>query len=80
MADGERIKKTMIVITFLHRDDYPIAATPIEDLLNDADTGPIIAGSATILSTDTVPPDQVEAELLAIGNDGSFFEDPDDTF
>lgn len=37
--------------------------------------GPCI-GNVEMVSAEVVPPEQVEAELLRIGNDGSFFEDP----
>lgn len=67
-------KKTIIQITILHPDDYDPAGGPLDEVLSDMDDGPII-GLSTIVSTDSVPPEALRDELLALGNDGAFFEE-----
>jgi len=67
-----RIFKTVFTVTVLS-EDMPISPdTDMEDVLNYINTGDGI-GQVELASADSIPADKIEAELLAIGNDGTFF-------
>ena len=71
------IIKTTITLTILHdEDDYPdygAADMDIEDVLHEMDCGDMI-GVFSVSKVEEVHPDNVEAELKALGNDGTFFD------
>lgn len=69
------ISKTTISFTVIHRTDSPLSAN-LEDVLEETDTGHAV-GWETNRTTVRVPADAVAAELRALGNDGSFFDDDD---
>lgn len=81
-----RIKKTTITFTVLHRaDDYPNDEeiwgemdNPYDGelgyLMKEAWDGGMVGMESDAVTVD-VPEDQVRGELLAMGNDGTFFDD-----
>jgi hypothetical protein len=72
------IHKTIISVTVL--SDGPLPEDRGEDsnwlafVAEEIESGPAI-GDWRIVSDEIVPPAAVGAELVAIGNDGSFFRD-----
>lgn len=68
-----KIQKTTFVITVLHTDDERPNAPSIEQLAKALDDGPWI-GQMEQKATVPVPAKSVCKELLAIGNDGTFFD------
>jgi hypothetical protein len=70
------IVKTTITITVLHRGDNPMTDHDIEEVLYEMREGEAV-GWETDRVTEPVPADQVSDELLALGNDGTFFDDED---
>lgn len=67
------ISKTIITITVLHDsvDDLDfIELGQIIDAMNEGD----MIGMSKITSTEHVAPEKVRDELLAVGNDGTFFD------
>lgn len=71
------ILKTTITLTVFHRKDVDIPNMSWPNILYQIDQGESI-GSTEIVSTEPVPEDKVNDELIAIGNDGSFFDDLSD--
>lgn len=72
--------RTAILITVLHeaRDldtaRAEITSMRVHDILSEMDDGSFI-GATRWEATREIPPAEVRTELLAIGNDGTFFED-----
>jgi hypothetical protein len=73
-----RIQKTKITVTVLH--DADVVQTPPEyyddlgDLQYKMSEGGFI-GSIEVDSVEDVDPANLEQELIAIGNDGTFFKE-----
>jgi hypothetical protein len=67
-----------VLVTVLVEDDTleqsvnSVQAMSLEQLAREMDEGTFI-GTSVISASETIAPDQVEAELLAVGNDGTFF-------
>lgn len=76
MSD-RKILKTTLTLTVLHHEDIDIANMSIDDIAYQIGDGESIGDMKTV-STEPVPADKVQEELLAIGNDGSFFDGLDD--
>jgi hypothetical protein len=85
-----KIKKTTMTFTVLHRADaFPLPddefwgeydgpyAGPLGFLMQEAWDGGMVGIESDGVTVD-VPDDQVETELIAMGNDGTFFEEDDD--
>jgi hypothetical protein len=66
------ISKTTITFTVLHRTDAEPFDT-IDDALYESREGNAV-GMETSFETVEVPDEQVEGELLALYNDGTFFD------
>lgn len=66
------ISKTTITFTVLHRTDEPIA--DLELALRESYDGHAV-GDTTAIATVPVTDSQVHNELVALGNDGEFFDD-----
>lgn len=64
------IVKTVFTFTVLHRADNHIGS--IEEAMYEANEGDAV-GWETDSSTVPVSPDRVADELVALGNDGTFF-------
>lgn len=66
------IVKTTYTFTALHRADW----TPegIEDAMRESYDGHAV-GQETSSKTEPVPDDKVSDELVALSNDGSFFDE-----
>lgn len=69
------IVKTVITFTVLHRADNPI--TDLETALYEANEGDAV-GWETDCTSEPVDPEQVVNELVALGNDGLFFDERGD--
>jgi len=69
------ISKTTFTFTVLHRSDAPLHN--IQHALAESYDGDA-CGFETGSETTAVPPERVVAELLALGNDGRFFDDFDE--
>lgn len=65
------IYKHVITLTILSEVD-DLSGLTLEELGRSIDKGEDI-GSFRITSRDAVPDDKLHDELLAVGNDGSFF-------
>lgn len=63
-----RIYKTTITVTVLHDEDATSPPT-----LKELGGGDYV-WAGRVVSAEPVPPDQVERELRALGNDGTFFD------
>lgn len=72
------ISKTTLTFTVLHRSDQPLSRD-IGEILEETDTGHAV-GWETNRVTVSVPANKVRDELLALGNDGEFFDDDDDDY
>ena len=68
------IRKTVLSIVILHYDSDKMENYTLAELLDECDTGSMIRGSATPVSSEILSPDAVAGELEAIGNDGTFFD------
>lgn len=64
------ITKTTFTFVVLHPSDDPIVDLDIAMARSDTDNA---VGMEEVISVEEVPDDQVEAELVALGNDGTFF-------
>ena len=71
------IVKTTITITVMHRGDHPLTDHDIEEVLYEMREGDAV-GWETDRVTEPVPAERVCHELVALGNDGTFFDDDDD--
>ncbi|TAN06802.1 MAG: hypothetical protein EPN36_03475 [Rhodanobacteraceae bacterium] len=69
-----QIKKTIIQVTVLHRNEDSLDGISLGRLGEYIDDGAGI-GQSEVISSEDVPGGQVKQELLALGNDGSFFGD-----
>jgi hypothetical protein len=71
------IKKAVVAITMLYDErDVPrsfFENASLEDLAHEMYSGDCI-GQHKLLTIEDVPADQVETELKALGNDGTFFD------
>jgi hypothetical protein len=77
------IHKTTITVTIFSRDRLELASSgdselweQVEGWIHDSVEGDKI-GDWGITAQETVQGDQLKAELVAIGNDGDFFDDID---
>ena len=68
------VRKTVIEFTVYHRDFDDPASMDLADVISECDTGSMI-GQVTDVKESTVPDGNVVDELIAIGNDGSFFDE-----
>ena len=72
------IKERQIVITYLYDDnvftDLMVGQMTPEAVLYEMNEGSMI-GSIKTLAPGTIPANRVREELLAIGNDGTFFDE-----
>lgn len=66
------ISKTTFTYTVLHRTDEPVMS--IEEAMSRAWDGDAVGGETEVIAVH-VPDEQVEDELVALGNDGEFFND-----
>jgi len=67
------IAKTTITITALHRGDNPMTDHDINEVLYEMSDGEAV-GWETGRVTEPVAVEQVPDELVALGNDGTFFD------
>jgi hypothetical protein len=72
VTPGTRISKTTVTITALHRSDE-LLPEDLTALLYQLDEGNAV-GLETARATAAVPDEAVRDELLALGNDGDFFD------
>jgi hypothetical protein len=73
------IVKTRITITVLHRSDNPMTDHGIDEVLYEMSEGDAV-GWETGRDTVPVDPNDVGAELIALGNDGTFFDEDEDEY
>lgn len=74
----ELIKTVIEVIVLSRRGDVaPCEFAELSDVLEAMNTGQFVGTSAT-RSVHVVPADLAREELLAVGNDGRFFDELDD--
>lgn len=71
------IQKTVFTVTVLHEKGAPIGHMDLEDVLSEIDTGDMLGACGTPMTVD-VPPEAVEDECRAVGNDGTFFATDDE--
>jgi hypothetical protein len=71
-----KIVKTKVLVTVLS-EDVPPEFDSLEELARFIDYGDGI-GQYSVESHEEVPADKVEEELIAIGNDGTFFDVPEE--
>lgn len=73
MSEPKAYKSTITLTVF---SDTPLAAWQVADLgylVDEIDTG-LMVGNATLDSEEEVSGDTLRTGLVAIGNDGSFFD------
>ena len=68
------INKTVLQMTVLHHHDFDPAAISLAQLAYELDDGECIGGDLVAVTSENVPRHKLEDELMAVGNDGSFFE------
>lgn len=68
-----KIIKTIITLTLLHREDFPLSQMSLEQIGHEMDEGDCVGSFGTV-SEEAVPLAKVPAELEALGNDGTFFD------
>jgi hypothetical protein len=74
------VQKMIIQITVLTDTETPERASALfsgmelSEIADAMDVGEDIGGPIRIASVETLPADRVKDELLAIGNDGTFFD------
>lgn len=76
------IRKRKFLVTVLERSEDPLDLSPADDgdpfdllaIHQAIYDGPCL-GNVEELPSEDVPPEKVEAECLALGNDGEFFLD-----
>lgn len=70
------IMKRTITIDVLYReeDSELFDSMSIADIIDECDDGSMICSAVRHIPI-TIPADQVENELLEVGNDGTFFDD-----
>jgi len=73
------IVKTTITITVVHRADNPLTDHSIDEVLYEMQEGDAV-GWETGRVTEAVPAERVCDELVALGNDGTFFDDDDEAW
>ena len=71
------IVKTTVTVTVLHRADNRLTDHDIEDVLYEIREGEAV-GWETDRVTEPVAAEQVPDELVALGNDGEFFDEDED--
>jgi len=81
---GDQVYKVVLRLPLLARaksaDELrrTLSNMTIEQVIAEIDEGiDMIGGTRSIESIEHVPRSEVESELLAVGNDGTFFEDGD---
>lgn len=75
VSKPEGIVKTTITFTVLHRADNPMES--LGHAMSESWDGDAV-GWETESVTVPVSPDDVVDELVALGNDGTFFDDDDE--
>ena len=71
---SDQIKQTTFTLTVLHRADEDPTDLNIESVLQEIDSGSMI-GQVDLGRQEDVPQNELQDRLLAIGNDGTFFND-----
>jgi len=66
-------RKTLITVTVLHTEDFDPATSTLAEIAYEMGEGHAV-GAFAIASSEIVAPDAIKGELLAVGNDGEFFE------
>lgn len=79
VADSEPIYRTVFQVEVFSRGPFDLSTTPdtVSDLAaidHEISEGPCI-GYIEQVSSEVVAPENVDAELIRIGNDGTFFEE-----
>lgn len=72
----DKVHKTIMQITILHPFDEAVDGEPLAYIAFQIDEGGWL-GRSVVVYTTPVPHHEVEAECMALGNDGSFFEEGD---
>ncbi len=72
-----KITKTVVSFVVLHRVEDDPRNLSMAEILEECDTGDMIRGSMTFAGGEAVIPthEVLQAELIEIGNDGTFFDD-----
>lgn len=71
-----KIIKSTIQFNVFHRDDVDLSHLTLKQILEDCDFGDLISGSVDTSVAKTITDSkELHNELLAIGNDGTFFDD-----
>jgi hypothetical protein len=68
------IIKTKILVTVLHRDNLDPCQMNLAEIAAEMDDGEFV-GMVEDLGSRELDPRVVQQELLALGNDGMFFEE-----
>jgi hypothetical protein len=62
----------------VYSEGYPLTKNwDVDDITYELDSGAMI-GYTELLSTEKVPPERIKEDLMAIGNDGTFFQDTEE--
>ena len=70
-----KITKTTLQFVILHEAADDLSDYTLLDLLDECNTGRMIRGSVENVATETFSSHKrIEKELLAVGNDGTFFD------
>jgi hypothetical protein len=67
------IKKSTVSFTVLHTEYERLEGMSLEQILAECDEGGFVGAYHINVETEDVPPENVELELFAVGNDGDFF-------
>jgi hypothetical protein len=67
-----QIIKTVIQVTVLHREDETVEGVPLSVIGHEIEDGDWL-GACEVIASAPVDADRLEAEQVALGNDGTFF-------
>ncbi|BBA65179.1 hypothetical protein [Xanthomonas phage XacN1] len=72
------VRKSVLQFVVYHTDDDKLENYTLLDILDECDTGNMIRGSVDTVLSELVPDESLKSELIAIGNDGTFFDYPNE--
>lgn len=73
---SRKIRKTVLQVIVVHEDEFPAEWHDLGVLAHQMDEGECV-GESRLAHTMPLPENMVQGVLLAVGNDGTFFDDED---
>jgi hypothetical protein len=74
-----KVRKVTFQVTFLYDEECnpeaEIRGMHVDDILTEMDSGHFVGDVGGLTISDVLSPEEIQTELLAVRNDGTFFDE-----